>query len=317
MNRFRARAIGCLLIFFCQLAAAQSGVTRMIVAFPPGGSSDLLARILAESLSIELKTKVIVDNRPGGNGALAANILLNAAPDGRTLWMTTAGAISINPELYPQLSYDPSHLVPVSLVANTDEVFVVNSKSSFADAREFVKKADPAKPPAIASSGIGSMPHMGVALFTDATGIAFTHIAEKGAAPAINDLMGGHVDGFFGDVSAVLPFIRSGSLKALGIAAKGRNPLFPDLMTFDEMGMKGIYLNNWSGVFVRAGTSVAVVDELNAGIRRALGGVDLRKKLAELGIQPQASGSAAFAEQIRTERGQWKLIIQKYRIQPE
>jgi tripartite-type tricarboxylate transporter receptor subunit TctC len=230
----------------CQVALAQVDVMRLVIAFPPGGSSDILARAVGEQLGKELNQRVVIDNRPGGNGAVAAQFVANAAPDGKTLWLTTSGAVAINPVLYPKLSYSMSSFAPVSLLANTPEVLVVNIKNPATDAKQFVEQAA-ARPGGtnIVSSGIGSMPHMAIALLADATKVPFAHIPSKGAAPAITDLMGGHVDGFFGDISGVISFIQSGNLRPIGIGATKRHPLLPDVKTFGEMGIKGIELNNW------------------------------------------------------------------------
>jgi tripartite-type tricarboxylate transporter receptor subunit TctC len=311
------RSLAAAWLFACTAAGAQGYVT-LLIAFPPGGSSDVLARSLAEALSKELDQKVVVENKPGGNGALAAIALTSAPANGKTLWLSTSGAVSINPELYPQLSYDLNAMKPVSLVANMREVLVVNAVNPARDAREFIRAAAAgSKPLALASSGIGSMPHMAIALLTDATKVPFTHIPEKGIAPAINDLMGGHVDGTFADLSAVLPFIRSGKLRALGVTAPARHPLLPDVPTFDELGIKGMRLNNWSAVYVAKATGDETVRALSGAIRRAIEQPDLRARLGELGVELQASDPQQLNDLSQADRAQWKRIIQAYGIKPE
>ena len=287
---------------------AQVGVVQLVIAFPAGGPSDQLARILSEQLGKELNQKVLVQNRPGGNGALAAQFVTSAPPDGKTIWLTTAGAVSINPVLYP----------PVSLVVNNREILVVNPKNVAADASQFVQNAmKPREMTSIASSGIGSMPHMAMALLAESTRVPFTHIPHKGAAPAITDLMGGHVDGFFGDVPGVLPFIQSGKLKAVGIAAPQRHPLFPEVKTFDEMGIKGMDLNNWSAVYVSKQVPASIVNDLNRAIRRALDNPAVKARLSATGTDPQASSPEELAALVQSDLAKWTRIIKAFDIKPE
>jgi tripartite-type tricarboxylate transporter receptor subunit TctC len=298
--------------------SAQTDLVRLVIAFPPGGSSDILARAVADQLSKETNQKVVVENRPGGNGAVAAQFVLNAPADGKTLWLTTSGAASINPVLYPKLSYSMANFAPVTLVANTPELLVVNSKNPAADAKQFVQNATSQKTGNnIVSSGIGSLPHMAIALFSDATKVPFTHIPSKGAAPAITDVMGGHVDGFFGDISGVISHIKAGKLKALGIGATKRHPLLPEVKTFEEMGYKGVELNNWSAVFVTKGVPAPVVNELNRGLRKVIDAPSMRAKLEQSGIELQASSPEELAALVQTDLTRWKHIIVTHDIKPE
>ena len=298
--------------------SAQTDVVRLVIAFPPGGSSDILARAVADQLGKDTQQKVVVENRPGGNGAVAAQFVLNAPPDGKTLWLTTSGAVSINPVLYPKLSYAMANFAPVSLVANTPELLVVNSKNPAVDAKQFVQNAAAQKTGNnIVSSGIGSLPHMAIALFSDATKVPFTHIPSKGAAPAITDVMGGHVDGFFGDISGVISHIKAGNLKALGIGATKRHPLLPEVKTFEEMGYKGVELNNWSAVFVAKAVPAPVVSELNRALRKVVEAPSMRAKLEQSGIELQASSPEELAALVQADLTRWKHIIVTHDIKPE
>jgi tripartite-type tricarboxylate transporter receptor subunit TctC len=299
-------------------AHAQGDYTRLVIAFPPGGPSDLLARAFSEQLGKELHQNIVVENRPGGNGAIAAIHVANEPADGKTLWLSTAGAFIINPALYPKLAYTIKQFAPVSLVVNTEEVLVVNPKNPANDAKEFVANAAKRHPSAnIASSGIGSMPHIAIALLTEATHVPFLHVPEKGAAPVISDLMGGHVEAFFGDVPGVLSLIKSGGLKAIGLAGLKRHPMLPDVKTFDEQGIKGFDLNNWSGIFVSAKTSSADVARLNQGIRNALENPDTLKKLRALGMDPQASTPDELGRMVIDDSVKFKRVIDANHIQPE
>ena len=300
-------------------ALAQApNVTRLVLAFPPGGPTDSLSRQIAEQLGIELGQSIVIENRPGGNGAVAAQFVLNAPNDGKTLWLTTAGAITVNPGLYPKLAYDVKSFAPVSLLVNNQEVLVVNPKNPANDPAQFIKQAAATKNGVnITSSGIGSMPHMAIELLKDASGDYYTHIPNQGAAPAITDVMGGQVDGFFGDIPGVLPFIQAGSLKAIAIAAPKRFAMLPNVKTFDEIGVKGMYLNNWSAIYVSKQVPPAVIEHLNKAIVRTLSNKAVQDKLLASGTDPQHSTPQEMANQAEEETKMWKKIIQKYNIKAE
>lgn len=311
-------ALSLLALAAAPFAAAQAqSYTRLVVAFPPGGPSDLLARVISEQLGKELKQNVVVENRPGGNGAIAALFVAHEPPDGKTMWLTTAGAVTINPDLYPKLAYDMKDYAPVSLVVNTPEMLVVNTKNPAKDGKEFVDNAAKASQTNFASSGIGSMPHMGIELLTKATKVPFLHVPEKGAAPAISDLMGGHVDAFIGDVPGVAGLVQSGGLKPLAIASSKRSELFPQVKTFEELGIKGIELNNWSGMYVAGKTPAPIVDGINQAIRRTLADPVVRQKLIALGVDPQASSPAELQTMADADRAKWGQVIRENDIKPE
>ena len=183
-------------------AWGQAGQVKIVIAFPPGGPVDFVARVLAEGLSKELNQTVIVDNRPGANGGIAAQAVARSTPDGNTLWLTSAGAVAMNPALYDSLTYDMQRdFAPVSLIVNNVEVLVVNPANPARDAADLIARSkQQAAPMAIASSGIGSMPHLVMELTVDSTKANLLHIPYKGAAPAITDVMGNQVVGFFGDI---------------------------------------------------------------------------------------------------------------------
>jgi tripartite-type tricarboxylate transporter receptor subunit TctC len=298
-------------------AAQAQSYTRLVVAFPPGGPSDLMARVISDRLGKALQQNVVVENRPGGNGAIAGLFTLHEPADGKTLWLTTAGAIAVNPFLYPKLAYSVKDFAPVSLVVNTPEMLVVNPKNPANDAKSFVENAAKAKQTNFASSGIGSMPHMGIALLSKATGVTFLHIPEKGAAPAISDLLGGHVDAFIGDIPGLVGQVKSGGLKPLAVAAPKRSELFPDVKTFAEQGIQGVDLNNWSGLYVSGKTPAPVIENINRAIRETLADPDVRKKLIELGVDPQATTPAEMAALAEKDSAKWKQVIEENHIEAE
>src|SRR5207249_1854313 len=220
----------------------------------------------------ELKQQVIVENKPGGNGAVAAQSVIQSPADGTTLWLTSVGAAAVNPVLYDKLDYDMQRdFAPVSLVVNNDELLVVNPSNPAKDAAEFVANAKKSSQPvAIASSGIGSIPHLAMEQLADATKTNLLHVPYKGAAPAITDVMGGQVDAFFGDIPGLIGYVKGGKLKAIGIAAAKRHPLLPDVRTLDEQGLPGVDSNNWYALFAPAKTPPAVIAAVNAAVRKTL-----------------------------------------------
>lgn len=264
---------------------------RIISSFSPGGPVDFVARTLAERLGRELNRPVIVENKPGANGALGAMETLRAEPDGSTLWITSVGAAAINPTLAPKLSYDTmKDLTPVSLVANNVEALVINAKDPAKDAVEFIKKAKASKNPLpMASSGSGSIPHLALIQLEDATGAKFLHIPYKGMAPAFTDLMGGQVEGSFADVAAILPQVQGGRLKPIGIAASKRHPSLPDVKTFEEQGIKAVDTNNWYALFASSKTPAPVIAQLNKAVRDSLADPEVSAKLLRGGAEPKSS----------------------------
>lgn len=315
---FLKHALACaaLALAACAGTAQAQSITRLVVAFPPGGPSDLLARIIGERLSRALNENVVIDNRPGANGAIAALYVIHEPADGKTMWLTTSGAIVINPFLYPKLTYSVEDLAPVSLVVNTPEMLVVNPGNPATDAKSFIANAAKGQTN-FASSGIGSMPHMGIALLSKATGVKFTHIPEKGAAPAINDLLGNHVDAFVGDVPGLVGQVQSGKLKALAIAAPKRSEIFPHVPTFDEQGIKGTEMNNWSAMYVSGKTPAPIIEKLNKAIRETLADAAVKKKLIDLGVDPQATTPSEMNALAERDGAKWKQIIRENNIKAE
>ena len=322
-NPFQSRRNLLLALVGMTMAAAtwaQPKTTRMIVAFPPGGPVDFVARALAEGMAKELGGTVIVENKAGGNGAVAAEAVMRAPADGSTVWLTSVGAVAINPALYEKLPYDPPRdLAPVSLVVNNVEVLVVNSKSPWQSGAEFVAAARAAgnKPLTMASSGTGSVPHLASEQLSDAAKVELLHIPYKGAAPALNDLIAGHVNGFFGDIPGLIGFVRSGQLRPIGIAAPQRHPLLPDVKTFEEMGVKGMDSDNWYALFTTRGTPAPEVERLNKAVRAALTSDPIRTKLANSGAQPSASSPAELAVLLKNDAEKWARMVRAKNIKPD
>ncbi|ALM82114.1 tripartite tricarboxylate transporter substrate binding protein [Bordetella sp. N] len=311
----RIFAAGVLALAACASASAD-GPVRLIVAFPPGGPVDLVARVMAEQLTRELHQSVIVENKPGANGNIGAAYVAKGPRDGSVLFLTSVGAVSISPALYQSLPYDPvKDFAPVSRVVNNATVLVVNPANPATDAADFVARSKAAaQPVAIGSSGVGSIPHLALEMFTDASKAKVMHVPYKGAAPVINDLLGNQVAGFFGDVPGLIAHIQGGKLKALGVAAPQRLAILPNVKTLAEQGIPGVESNNWYGLLAPAGTPPAIVDKLNAAVRAALANPEANKKLQGFGAEPAPSSPQELAALIASDRTKWTDLIQRKNI---
>lgn len=300
----------------CGTAHAQAGTTRIVVSFSPGGPVDSVSRTLAEQLGRELGGNVVVENKPGANGAIGATEVLRSPADGRTIWITSVGAAAINPALYDKLPYDMVRdFAPVSLVVNNVELLVVNAKDPAKNAADFVARSKAApQGTAMASSGVGSIPHLAIEQLADGTGAKLLHVPYKGAAPAITDLMGGQVGGFFGDVPGLIGHVKSGRLKALGIASPKRHPALPDVPTLEEQGIKGVDTVNWYAFFVPAKTPAAEVERLNKAVRNTLNTPAVRDKLLASGAEPMPSTPQELAALLKSDTEKWARLIKAKNI---
>lgn len=300
-------------------AFAQGKLTRLVVAFPPGGPVDFVARTVVEQFAKELGQQVIVDNRAGANGAIAAEYTMHAPPDGSTLWLTSVGAVAINPSLYEKLGYDmQKDLQPVGLVVRNVEVLVVPANAPYNTGAEFVAAARASKQPlTMASSGTGSVPHLAMELLSDASKTTLLHVPYKGAAPAITDVIAGHVNGFFGDIPGLMPFIKGGKLKAIGIAANRRSPLLPDVKTFAEMGVPGVDSDNWYAVFAGKAVPAPEIERLSAALRKALANEGVRSRLMAQGAEPAPSTPAELDALLRQDTEKWTRVVRAKNIKPE
>jgi tripartite-type tricarboxylate transporter receptor subunit TctC len=299
--------------------AQQDRITRIVVAFPPGGPVDFVARAIAEQLGKEIGHQVIVENKAGANGGIAAEYVSRSAPDAQTLWLTSVGAVAINPSLYEKLMYDPAKdLTPISLVVRNVEVLVVGANAPYNTGAEFVAAAKKSKQPlTLASSGTGSVPHLAMELLSDAAKTPLLHVPYKGAAPAITDVLAGHVDGFFGDIPGLLPFIASRKLKPIGIAASKRHPLLPEVKTFQEMGIPGVDSDNWYALFAAKGTPAGVADAMNQALRRTLANEGVRSRLMASGAEPAPSSPAELSALLARDSAKWGAVVRNKKIKPD
>jgi tripartite-type tricarboxylate transporter receptor subunit TctC len=291
------------------LALAQafpSKPIRVIVSFPPGGAADQIARAVSQPLSEALGQPVVVENRAGANGNIAGDFVAKQPADGYTLLMSSGGTVSINPHLYPKMSFDPAKdLVPVAAAARVLVFLEVNpQKVPVNNAKEFLAyvKANPGKL-TFGTPGNGSSPHLAAEMMKAQANVFATHIPYRGAAPAMQDLLAGQVDFMF-DPGIGLQHVKAGKLKLLAIGSPKRSPQYPDVPTMEEAGLKGFDADTWFGFYAAAGTPAAVVTRLNTEINKVLRSASFNERMAAIGaipapMSPQDFGSRAQVDSVR------------------
>ena len=309
------RALFALLVALASASAfAQpypSKPIRLLLAFPPGGPTDINARIFAQKLGESMNQQVVVDNKPGAGGNIAAAEAAKSAPDGYTIFYNTS-AISIAPSLYSKLNYDVAKdFAPVALTATVPLVLVINPAIPAKSVKEFVAfaKANPAKMN-YGSSGSGTITHLAGALFTAQMGLTMQHIPYKGSAPALVDVAGGQTQMMIDTINTILPYVKDNRLRALAIAIQRRSAALPDVPTLEEAAnLPGFEMSAWQGIVVPSGTPKEIISKLNAEINKAVQNPDLRQRLATLGAEPLGGTSEHYAEYIRTELLRWTKVV--------
>src|SRR5213594_4254793 len=284
---------------------------RFVVAFPPGGGTDIIARSIAQRLTVRLAQQVVVDNRPGAGGNIGTDIVAKSAPDGYTLLMGSAGPLAINASLFGKMPFDPiKDLAPVTLAASTPNLLVVHPSLRVASVKELIALAK-ARPGEIdfASSGHGTPAHLAGELFNSMAGVKMVHVPYKGAAPALADLLGGQVQLMFSTMPPALPHVKDGKLRALAVTSAKRSPAAPELPTVDEIALPGFEANTWHGVVVPAGTPPAVVARLNREIVAILHLPDVVERLSGQGAEALGSTPEEFAAYIKSETLKWAKVV--------
>ena len=283
---------------------------RMIIAFPPGGPTDLVSRVLAQRLSEQLGQQVIVDNKPGAGGNIAAELSAKAAPDGYTVFYNTS-AIVIGPALYGKVNYDPlKDFAPVALTASVPLVLVVNPQLPARSVKEFL---DLAKSRAGAlnysSSGTGTITHLASAMMSTQMGLQTQHIPYKGSAPGLVDLVAGQTQFMIDTMNTVLPYARDNRLRGLAVTGSKRSALMPELPTLAESGMPGFEAAAWQGIVVPTGTPADIIQKLNVEVNKALAHPDVRSRLAGQGADILGGSPAEYAAYLRTEIPRWAKAV--------
>jgi tripartite-type tricarboxylate transporter receptor subunit TctC len=285
---------------------------RLVVPFPPGGPNDIIGRVFAQKMQELLGQTVIVDNRPGAGGVLGTDNVAKSEPDGYSIAISSAGALAISTALQEKILYDPlKDLAPVTLVAKVPELLVASTTLPAADVKALIALAR-AKPGAInyGSSGPGSMPHLAGALLGVSAGIDIVHVPYRGAAPAINDLIGHQVQIIFLDLPVLLPHIQSGAVRALAVGGRERVQPLPDLPTLNELGYPQMEADNWYGMVVPAKTPPAIVAKLNAVTIAAMKAPEVQEKLAPQGAILVGNKPEEFAAYMASEIQKWTKVVQ-------
>lgn len=291
---------------------------RFIVPFAPGGTTDLVARFVAQKLTEELGQQLVIDNRSGAGGVIGTELLAKAAPDGYTIMLNHVG-VAYNVTMYKALPYDPVRdLLPLSLVGITPNALVVNPGLAARSVKELVAlgKSKPGQIP-YGSGGVGSSAHLAVEMFQQLTGTSFLHVPYKGAGPALTDTIAGQVQFMIATMPAAAAHMRSGKLRALGVSGAKRSPAFPDLPTIAEAGVPGYEYSTWYGLLLPAGAPKAIVDRLLGATHKALADPGLRERLQQNGMEPESNDPRQFMALLKQDIARWSKIIRAAGIRPQ
>jgi tripartite-type tricarboxylate transporter receptor subunit TctC len=298
------------------LAAQEAYPNRpinMVVTFAPGGSSDVLARAAAAALSSGLGQQMVVDNRPGAGGHIGAAVVAHAVPDGYTILFGTNGTLGIGPAIYAKLSYNPERdLAPVGLLHTLPQLLIVNPSVPAKNLLELIDYAR-RNPGALsfASSGMGAASHLAGELLKQQAKIDIIHIPYKGGGAAVADLLSGRVSMMLETIPNALPLVRSGQMRAIGVTTKERSPLAPDIPSLAETGLPDFDISAWTGLFVPAGTPVAIIERLNAETRKIAGEHDYVARIQAMGTDVASSSPAAFGKFVNDDVDRWSAVIRK------
>lgn len=308
-------AAGLLPMAQAQAQAYPSKPVKVIVTFPPGGVADVLARLVAAPLQDALGQPVVVENRAGSGGNIGGDAVAKSAADGYTLLMSSGGLVSVNPHIYAKMPFDPTKdITPVASVARVAVFLVTRNNLPVNNAQEFVAymKANPGKL-SYGSPGNGSSPHLAGEMFKSMSNTFAVHVPYRGAAPALNDLLAGQIDFAF-DPGIALPHVRAGRLKLLAVGSPQRSPLFPDVPTVAEAGLKGFDADTVFGVYAPAGTPAPVVARLNAEINRLLATPAVRERITAIGGVATPMSVAEFGQRMAEDSKRFAAIIRERKI---
>jgi len=320
MSRLRSLSALALLVVLAAAAWAQDFPVRpikLVVGFAPGGATDVVARLVAERVAAAAGQTVIVENKPGANGQVAAELVAHAEPDGYTLFFTTLGAIALNPNLRSKLGYDPrTDFAPVAMVARNTIMLAVNAKSEIKTFADFAAAAK-AKPLSVGVTGVGAATYLSAVLLQKALGTKLEIVPYRGAAQALSDLAGGHIDAMFGEIPLFMGPVKAGTIRALASMSKQRADLIPGVPTFTELGLPEVYAENWTGVVAPAHTPPAVVARLSAIFQSAVTDPAMSTQLARSGVTPSFAGAAEFRAFIAGEIDRWGKVIRENGVHVE
>ena len=320
MNRVRAAIFAA---FVAAVAAAghagsasaevyPNRPVRIVVPYSPGGTTDILARALAQKLAEALGQQVVVDNRPGAAGMIGADLVAKAAPDGYTVLMASVAEVAINQSLYGKMTYDPVRdLAPVTLAGVTPLILVIHPSIPASSVEELLAhtKAKPGQF-TFGSPGNGSVQHLSGELVKTVAHVDWVHVPYKGAPAVLADVLGGQVSMFFAGMPPAMPHVKTGRLRALAVTTAKRSPAAPEIPTMEEAGVPGFDISNWFGVFVPAATPKDVIAKLNREISKALQLKDVRERMADQGLETVGNTSEQFSAFLRAEIAKYAKLIQ-------
>ena len=284
---------------------------RIVIAFPAGGPTDFVGRLVADKVKDILGRPFIIENKAGANGALGADYVAKSEPDGTTLFLTTLGAVGVTPHMRSDVPYDSIRdFAPVTNVVLNTTLIVVREESPLKTMKDLVAAAK-AKPREMtfASTGVGSPPHLTLELLQGVAGVKFVHVPYRGAAPALTDLLGGQVQLFAADAPVLMSSIRGGKIRALGAASGQRNPMLPDVPTLAEQGYPNIVVDNWYGLLAPAKTPPAIIAKINDAFVKAINDPVVKKKLIDSGAIPVADTPAEFGKFFKNEYDRWGKVV--------
>ncbi len=294
---------------------------RVVIPFSPGGGTDIVGRVVAEQLTGSFGTTFLVDNRPGGGGAVGASLVAQAAPDGYTMLVGTSAELTIVPMLYPSTRYKPAaDFWPVALLGTSPNILIAHPRFPGKDVRELIAhaKSNPGKL-TYASGGIGTSPHLSGELLKSMAGIDMVHVAYKGSGPAQNDLLGGQIELMFSTMGPATPLVKANRIKALAVTSSKRSPLLPDVPTVAEQGLAGYEAVTWYGLFVPMQTPKDVVRRLRTDVDKALSDKNLQNRLDALGIEAGSieQGGEVLQNRVKNELSRWGRVIKEAGIKAE
>ena len=302
-----------------QFAMAEnfpSRPVRIVVAFPPGGPTDFVGRIVADKMTTLLGQRVYIDNKPGANGTLGGGDVAKSDPDGYSLFLTTAGAVTVSPHIMPNMPFDTFRdFAPVALVTKVSEVLVVSPKLGVKSAKDLTALAKE-KPGAItfASTGIGSPPHLAQLMIDTSAGVTFLHVPYRGAAPAVTDLLGGQVQVVCLDIPVLISQIQAGTVVPIGIAGDKRDAVLPDVPTLAEQGYPNTNASNWYALLAPAKTPPDVIAKLNKAVDDALNDPTVREKLLKTGATPVGGTPEQLGTFMKAEYEKWGRLVKEHDI---
>ncbi|HZN26342.1 MAG TPA: tripartite tricarboxylate transporter substrate binding protein [Burkholderiales bacterium] len=307
-------AVSVCMLFAAGHAYAQAWPTkpiRMILPFPPGGTTDILGRVAAQKLSEALGQQVVPDNRPGAAGNIGTEFVAKAPPDGYTLVTAPGSTLTIHPSLYSKLGFDPLRdFAPVTILAAVPNALVVHPSLPVRNVKDLIALAK-AKPGQLnyASTGAGQSTHLSMELFKTMARVNIVHVPYKGSAPAVTDLLGGHVLLMFDNMPSALPHVKAGKLRAVAVSTLKRSPVAPDIPTVAESGLPGFEVSVWFGVLAPAKTPQPVVERLNQILVKALHTAEVRERLSTQGAEPIANTPDQFTQQMKRDIAKWAKVV--------